>query len=610
MKESTDIWKLYETNKDYNLKLNYYSTVSTNERMTYGNQWEGADVGDLPTPQFNLFRRVINQIVSFLMSSKTTISYSALNISTDNKDPNQQAILQTVETLNDVVQVKMEEMQFDRLCQESLQEGCLTGDMASFFYWDDEIDTGQKNGVKGDFCFELVDGVNVLFGNPNVGRDLVENLKSEAKTNKMKKEDIDSIVSDVNYEYTAGDRGKIELDKAKETGKATYIIKLWIDKDTKRLNHQKVTKNATITEVKKTKLKLYPLAWGNWDKRKNSYHGQALITETIQNQIYINKLLAMVFLSIMRTSYPKVVYNKSLIDEWDDSVGSAIGVNASDDIGKVAKYLDVGQMSEQVFKVIETAVKMTLDSLGANEVFLGDVNPENTSAIVQVTKQSAMQFSNQQANLYDYIEQQAYIIIDFIQAYYGNVQRDITITNEDGTQTAVPFNASLILDKILIPKVDVGPSTYWSEIASANTLDNLLKSQVMSVIQYLERYPDGYIPKKDELIKELQKQAEQMNGVQANQFENMAKFMETLPPEQQAKLQALPPQEMEAELKNIITNAPQESMKQEIYQTVGKALEEILSKVNNQEQTIGQLKEKVKGKKVLRDSNNNIIGVE
>ena len=52
-------------------------------------------------------------------------------------------------------------------------------------------------------------------------------------------------------------------------------------------------------------------------------------------------------------------------------------------------------------------------------------------------------------------------------------------------------------------KLDVGGSAYWSEIAQINTLDNLLTQGKISVIDYLERVPNGYISDQQQLIETL-----------------------------------------------------------------------------------------------------------
>ena len=55
-------------------------------------------------------------------------------------------------------------------------------------------------------------------------------------------------------------------------------------------------------------------------------------------------------------------------------------------------------------------------------------------------------------------------------------------------------------------KLDIGASSYYSEVASLNTLDNLLQQRQITTLQYLERVPDGYIPGRRALIDEMKRQ--------------------------------------------------------------------------------------------------------
>ena len=63
-------------------------------------------------------------------------------------------------------------------------------------------------------------------------------------------------------------------------------------------------------------------------------------------------------------------------------------------------------------------------------------------------------------------------------------------------------------------KLDVGASSYYSEIASIQTLDNLLQMDKITILQYLERIPDGYIPERRKLVEELRLQAQQIQQAQ------------------------------------------------------------------------------------------------
>jgi len=55
--------------------------------------------------------------------------------------------------------------------------------------------------------------------------------------------------------------------------------------------------------------------------------------------------------------------------------------------------------------------------------------------------------------------------------------------------------------------VEAGTAGYWSEIATLNTLNSLLQSGNISMAQYLERIPDKLIPKKEELLEEINSSA-------------------------------------------------------------------------------------------------------
>ena len=104
--------------------------------------------------------------------------------------------------------------------------------------------------------------------------------------------------------------------------------------------------------------------------------------------------------------------------------------------------------------------------------------------------------------------------------------------------------------------MDVGATTYYSEIAMVQTLDNLRRDGTLDVIQYLERIPDKLIPRKNDLIAELrgsltdaaipsaqtvQKSGKQIRGSPAMGGElDASKKIASLPTSIQAKYSSLP----------------------------------------------------------------------
>jgi hypothetical protein len=87
-------------------------------------------------------------------------------------------------------------------------------------------------------------------------------------------------------------------------------------------------------------------------------------------------------------------------------------------------------------------------------------------------------------------------------------------------------------------RADVGESSYWSEIASLQTLDKLLEGQYIEFIDYLERVPDEYIPQKQELISKI-KENMMMQQQMASDPKNA---IAQLTPEEQQKFYSSPPE--------------------------------------------------------------------
>ena len=73
-----------------------------------------------------------------------------------------------------------------------------------------------------------------------------------------------------------------------------------------------------------------------------------------------------------------------------------------------------------------------------------------------------------------------------------------------GREELALFDFSVLRQLPLNVKLDVGASSYWSEIASMQTLDTLLLHDKITLLQYLERIPQGYVARKQELMDQLQ----------------------------------------------------------------------------------------------------------
>ena len=549
--ELTDVWELVTVGQDYNNKTGYYKTVDENYAYISGDQWRGVNANGLPTPVLNIIKRVRDYKVSSLMSSKVKGKYSVENINSDTEDPQELAVLELVEVMNNYINLKWDKEKMDAKLRECLSDGFAVGDFGLYTYWNSKTETGQY--AQGDFTSEVFDGVNILLGNPNsteiekqpyiilLGRDTVENLKKEAKANGVNEMDIAKIMSDTGTEYTAGQYGKEELSSGKnKSNKTSYAIKLWKNEEGYVL-YSKSTKYCDIKKEESTLLRRYPLAFGNWEKVKNAYHGRGDCTGMLPNQRYLNKQLAMIMLWMMHNALGKTAFDKTKIAGWSNQIGVAIPVNG--DISGAIQQLQVGNLNQNVLEVLNLVINETLQSLGVNDVVLGDIKPENTSAIIAVQKQSAVPLENQQANMYQFVEDIYRIWGEYMVAYY-TVDRQLMQESEEGDKYAT-YNGELLRDKLINVKIDVGSSSHWSEITELQTLDNLLTNQQISFVEYLERLPKGIISKKQDLI-DSRKESQEIEGQEGQQEQAYEEAMQSMTPEQQEAFLQLPPEQQEA----------------------------------------------------------------
>ena len=222
-----------------------------------------------------------------------------------------------------------------------------------------------------------------------------------------------------------------------------------------------------------------------------------MITGLIPNQIFVNKLFAMSMISLMTLAYPKIVYDRTKVNKWSSKVGAAIGVNGS--VDGVAKIIDPASISPQISQFIDIAIGYTQKFLGASDVALGDTRPDNTSAIIALQRAAATPMELTKQNLLQCIEQLGRIFMAFESEYYGTRTVEVEV-REIGEKISVPFDFTTIRSIPCSIDLDAGASSYWSEIANMQTLDNLLMQGKIPTSEYLRRLPNGQITDRETLI--------------------------------------------------------------------------------------------------------------
>lgn len=488
----------YDAGVQFNTGINLYDTVQTNENFFIGKQWEGVRSNGLPTPVFNFLKRVV--------------LFSVANVSTDNLKLHAKplpsggrASTRVLELysdiLNDQFAAIFERNQMGGKIREFCRNAAVDGDGCLFVYWDSSVETGQQ--AKGAIGVEVLQNTQVHFGNPN-SRDvqtqpyilierrmLVNECKDYAREWGASASDVDNITED--------DRegSNIEIDQL-GGNKVTVILRLWRDKKSGTIHCYECTRgDAEIRKEWDLGISLYPIVWMNWDYVQDCYHGQAMITGLIPNQIFVNKLFAMSMISLMTLAYPKIVYDRTKVAKWSSKVGAAIGVNGS--VDGVAKIIDPASISPQISQFIDIAIGYTQKFLGASDVALGDTRPDNTSAIIALQRAAATPMELTKQNLLQCIEQLGRIFMAFESEYYGTRTVEVEV-REIGEKISVPFDFTTIRSIPCSIDLDAGASSYWSEIANMQTLDNLLMQGKIPTSEYLRRLPNGQITDRETLI--------------------------------------------------------------------------------------------------------------
>ena len=114
-------------------------------------------------------------------------------------------------------------------------------------------------------------------------------------------------------------------------------------------------------------------------------------------------------------------------------------------------------MSAYVTQLIDSTIKYTKDLMGASDAALGNVNPDNTSAIIAVQKPLACR-SISSAWILQFVESYVRIFIDIMREKYG--LRYVTLTDTEGNRKAVEFDFAELENYVLSLKIDIGQAAY------------------------------------------------------------------------------------------------------------------------------------------------------
>lgn len=416
------VWNEFVRAKHFNDAIGLYETVEKNEHFYIGDQWHGVNAPDLDQPVMNMLSRVVKYFVASVMSDDIGVSVTDFD-----EDEELKPVLEMLGKQFDAV---MEGCGFRHKAREIIRNAAVDGDGCMHFYFDAEDDTPRPGDgsigfapTPGHIEAEIIENTNVHFGDPQSSelqrqpyillhfRRLVEDVRRTAREN-------------------GGDAGAVQPDEdenrygdAPEEGKVTVVRRYWKQRGAdgrKTVWFCEVSDGAMVRRPTDTGYTRYPIAFLPWEKVKDQFHGQAAITGMIPNQIFVNKLFAMAMQHVKHMAFPKIVYNRNLLAgrKWSNRVGEAIGVNGDPNLA-VATGLRAPDMSSQVLVMIDKVIAYTRDTMGASDAALGNVTPDNTSAIIAVQKATSMPLELQRQDFYTFVEDSVRMWLDMMAQNYG-----------------------------------------------------------------------------------------------------------------------------------------------------------------------------------------------
>jgi hypothetical protein len=145
--------------------------------------------------------------------------------------------------------------------------------------------------------------------------------------------------------------------------------------------------------------------------------------------------------------------------------------------------------------------------LGVTDASLGNVKPDNTSAIIALQESSTVPLEIQKQSFYAFWEDVVRNIIDIVSNDYG-VRQVMTADNQLAT---IDFSMLKNLNYNL--NVEIGNGAQFSEIAQMQTLDKLVQAGYIGPDVYIDVVPSKYIPQKSKLLRSYQERMAQMQAM-------------------------------------------------------------------------------------------------
>ncbi len=473
----------YRRTVNYNILTDYYEKSRMHENFYLGNQWYKVNAPDLDKPVLNFIRRVCSFLTAMVTSDDINVFVSPYISSPDS--------VEKADVINIELERIIERAKLKSICRNVVRDGVVNGD--GYLYW---MFDGQTAAC------EIIKGTNIMFANPYLNdvqkqpfimiekREYLEKVKKTAKKNRQ---NATAVKADENY-----------MNSIESVPMVTLITKMY--KKDGKVWYMQFTKDCIVTPPKPLGYRLYPFAKFTWDRQNDSCRGMGAVENLIPNQIAVNKLWAMALMHQKSMAFPKIFFDKTKIDSWSNKVGAAIGVIGNPNEA-VATSFKAADMSDQLVELVEKTIAFTKEFMGANDTSLGNVTPQNTSAILAVQRSATIPLENQKQEFYQFLEDSVLIMLDIMRVDYG--KRYVRTAVGDGVYKHRIFDFSTLDRSRFSQSIQADTSTPWSEGLQMQTLENLYAKQILTDARdYVAAIPSSQLKNKQRILKKLDESME------------------------------------------------------------------------------------------------------
>jgi hypothetical protein len=239
--------------------------------------------------------------------------------------------------------------------------------------------------------------------------------------------------------------------------------------------------------------------------------------------------------------------------------GEVINVNASNgNVGHAIQYMSPGQVSSNAYNLVDSFLSYSKEIAGANENALGEQSAGqlNATAIMLLQKASGVPLESIKRRFYQAMEDVGLVWSEFWRVYY-NTERMVLLKDDNGEEYTDTFTGSDYADVDMDLKIDIGPSSSYSESLMMTSLDKLFDGQHITLEDYLQFAPKNVVPFKDRLLKKIQERQD-MQQQMANDPQTL---IAQLTPEEQTAFYNSPP-EVQQQILSQLQPQPMDPMQQ------------------------------------------------